>query len=248
MPEREYFERERERERERGPGDRRPEGERNQEPRRGDDRSRGGQSMWDRGSGGSGGGDDVYRGKGNAFSYTGNEYQTYQRGGSGSEGGSGEDQSYGPPRDLSDRGGGTGIRENERERDRSRGGQQDRRMGGGSSGAGGTSSDWSGGRSSNQASRGSFAGKGPKGYQRSDERIREEINERLTAHPEIDATEIDVQVQSCEVVLTGTVEDRHAKRLAEDVAENVPGVKDVRNNIRVQRSDPGNAPQDIPRY
>lgn len=51
--------------------------------------------------------------RGNEFSTTGNRYQTYQRGGSGSEGGSSEDQSYGPARDLSERGGGTGIRENE---------------------------------------------------------------------------------------------------------------------------------------
>jgi hypothetical protein len=83
--------------------------------------------------------------------------------------------------------------------------------------------------------RGRFAGRGPKGWQRSDERIREDINERLTDHPHIDASEIEVQVQSGEVTLTGTVDERHAKRLAEDIAESVSGVREVHNNIRIQQ-------------
>jgi len=81
---------------------------------------------------------------------------------------------------------------------------------------------------------GRHAGRGPKGYQRSDDRIREDINEHLTQHPDIDATEIDVNVQNGEVTLTGTVDHRHTKRLAEDVAENVSGVREVHNQIRVQ--------------
>jgi hypothetical protein len=82
--------------------------------------------------------------------------------------------------------------------------------------------------------RGRFAGRGPKSWQRSDDRIREDINERLTDHPQIDASEIEVQVKNGEVTLTGTVDERQAKRMAEDIAENVSGVKDVHNNIRVQ--------------
>ena len=82
---------------------------------------------------------------------------------------------------------------------------------------------------------GQFAGRGPKGYTRSDERIREDINERLTDHPDIDASEIEVQVQNGEVVLRGTVDERHTKHLAEDLASRVFGVKDVRNEIRVNR-------------
>lgn len=80
---------------------------------------------------------------------------------------------------------------------------------------------------------GRFTGKGPKGYRRSDERIQEDINERLTMHPDIDATEIEVRVQSGEVTLTGSVDERHTKRLAEDIAESVFGVKEVQNQIRV---------------
>ena len=84
---------------------------------------------------------------------------------------------------------------------------------------------------------GKFAGKGPKNFRRSDERIREDVCQRLTDHPAVDASEIEVAVQEGEVTLTGTVEDRRMKRLAEDVAGESPGVRDVHNQIRaVQRS------------
>jgi osmotically-inducible protein OsmY len=168
-------------------------------------------------------------------------YENYQRGASGSEGGYGTEQSYGSTRDFSNRGGGTGQRESERWRSRDR----DTRDDYGSSGFAGTGmgSGWAGGmgtytgRGMQTGERGRFAGRGPKGWRRSDERIREDINERLTAHPDIDATEIDVQVRECEVTLLGTVEDRSSKRMAEELAENVAGVKEVHNNIRIQRSE-----------
>lgn len=83
--------------------------------------------------------------------------------------------------------------------------------------------------------RGRFVGRGPKGYRRTDERIQEEINEQLTRHPEIDASEVEVSVKNGEVTLSGTVDDRHAKRLAEDIAEECTGVTEVKNNLRVQR-------------
>jgi len=82
---------------------------------------------------------------------------------------------------------------------------------------------------------GSHAGRGPKGYKRSDERIQEDVSEALSQHPEIDASEIEVKVSNGEVTLSGTVTDRNFKRMAEDVAERSSGVQDVRNDIRVQR-------------
>lgn len=82
---------------------------------------------------------------------------------------------------------------------------------------------------------GQFTGRGPKGYRRSDERIQEDICERLTRHPDIDASEIEIRVKDGEVTLTGTVDQRHCKRMAEDIAENISGVRDVRNEIRVQQ-------------
>jgi hypothetical protein len=86
---------------------------------------------------------------------------------------------------------------------------------------------------------GSHRGKGPKGYQRSDERIHEDVSERLTQHSEIDASNIEVKVQQGEVTLTGTASDRNAKRMAEDVVESVSGVKEVTNQIRVSQSQSG---------
>lgn len=82
----------------------------------------------------------------------------------------------------------------------------------------------------------SYAGRGPKGYKRSDERIREDVSEALTRSHDVDATNIEVAVNDGIVTLTGSVDDRHAKRMAEDVAQDASGVRDVQNQLRVQPS------------
>src|SRR5262245_2303855 len=82
---------------------------------------------------------------------------------------------------------------------------------------------------------GPYAGRGPKGYQRSDERIKEDLCERLTQHGEIDASEIEVKVSNREITLTGAVPSRQAKRMAEDLAEAVSGITDVHNQLRVSQ-------------
>jgi osmotically-inducible protein OsmY len=84
--------------------------------------------------------------------------------------------------------------------------------------------------------RNSHKGRGPKNYTRSDERIKEDVNDRLSDDPWVDASEIDVTVSNGEVTLTGTVNDRSDKRRAEDLAEAVSGVKNVENRIRVQQT------------
>ena len=89
--------------------------------------------------------------------------------------------------------------------------------------------------------RGEHQGRGPRGYQRSDDRIREDINERLTDDAMIDASEIEVAVQNREVTLTGTVRDRNEKRRAEDIAEAVTGVAHVQNNLRIGQRQGGHA-------
>jgi hypothetical protein len=99
----------------------------------------------------------------------------------------------------------------------------------------GTSSGFGMGQGQGQGyQRGQFSGRGPKGYRRSDDRIREDVSEELTRHPDVDASEIEVKVENCEVTLTGTVDHRHSKRLAEDLAERVSGVTEVHNQIRVK--------------
>jgi osmotically-inducible protein OsmY len=93
-------------------------------------------------------------------------------------------------------------------------------------------------RSRDRQMNGQHKGKGPKNYSRSDDRIKEDVNDRLSDDPFIDATEIDVTVSNGEVTLTGTVDHRSTKRRAEDLAESVSGVKNVENRIRVgQPSD-----------
>ena len=82
---------------------------------------------------------------------------------------------------------------------------------------------------------GMHRGRGPKGYQRSDARITEDVNDRLTEDPHVDASEIEVRVENREVTLTGTVNSRFEKRHAEDLAESVSGVTHVQNNLRVQQ-------------
>jgi hypothetical protein len=88
--------------------------------------------------------------------------------------------------------------------------------------------------SGNRGARGRYTGRGPKGYQRSDERIRETVSEALARDGELDASEIEVSVEGGEVTLQGSVPNRWSKRLAEDLAQDLPGVKELHNRLRVQ--------------
>ena len=81
--------------------------------------------------------------------------------------------------------------------------------------------------------RGRFRGRGPRGYSRSDDRIREDVCDRLTDDPWIDASDIEVRVQNGEVTLTGFVHERQDKRFAEDLVDDLPGVREVHNQLRV---------------
>lgn len=87
---------------------------------------------------------------------------------------------------------------------------------------------------------GNYIGRGPKNYKRCDDRVCEDVCLRLADDPDLDASEIEVEVKDGEVTLSGTVEDRRAKRLAEDLIVDVSGVSDVHNRIRIQpRHDEG---------
>ena len=80
-----------------------------------------------------------------------------------------------------------------------------------------------------------YKGKGPRNYSRLDERIYDDICERLTRHPLIDASFVEVQVLNGEATLTGEVLDRRMKNMIEDVLDEVSGVKEINNNLRVNR-------------
>jgi osmotically-inducible protein OsmY len=111
------------------------------------------------------------------------------------------------------------------------------RFGSESSDFGGERGSWGGlGRRSES---GQFAGRGPKNYRRSDQRIQEEVCDRLTSDPQVDASEIQVSVKDGEITLEGTVGERRMKRLAEDCAESVAGVNQVHNRLRVEEEGAG---------
>ena len=110
---------------------------------------------------------------------------------------------------------------------------------------------WFGDRNAGQRRRGdevqagAHRGRGPRDYRRSDERIREDVNERLTDDPYLDATDVLVSVSDGEVTLSGHVAAREDKRRAERLAEDVAGVKDVQNNVRLRPTEgplPSGAP------
>ena len=73
--------------------------------------------------------------------------------------------------------------------------------------------------------------------QRPDERIQDDVSERLAAEPRLDASQIQVTVTDGEVTLAGTVDGPETRRRAEDIVASAPGVRSVINNLRV--SQPG---------
>jgi hypothetical protein len=95
------------------------------------------------------------------------------------------------------------------------------------------SEHYGGGGMSNAFEYGEHTGKGPKGYSRSDERIRDDVCEALTQHGEIDASDVEVKVHAGAVTLTGTVDSRVTKQLAEEAIERLAGVKEVINRLKV---------------
>lgn len=87
-----------------------------------------------------------------------------------------------------------------------------------------------------------FRGRGPKGYARSDDRIAEDVNDRLTDDRFLDASDIEVSVEASEVKLDGVVTSRSDKRRAEDIADDVSGVVNVQNNLRIRSTEASSQP------
>jgi hypothetical protein len=95
-------------------------------------------------------------------------------------------------------------------------------------------------------SAGPHAGRGPRNYRRPDERIREDVCDVLCDHGWVDASEIDVTVQTGEVTLSGVVRERQQKRMAEEAVEQVTGVRDVHNQLRVSPGGSDQEPRERP--
>jgi osmotically-inducible protein OsmY len=98
----------------------------------------------------------------------------------------------------------------------------------------------SGGKSPDQTRSGSSppgVEPGLRGRRRPDESLAREIHEILTKDPELDATNVEVEVESGAVTLTGIVESSDAKLLAEELVESITGVREVHNRLRVARDE-----------
>ena len=78
---------------------------------------------------------------------------------------------------------------------------------------------------------------GPRGRRKSDESLAQEIREILTADPELEVTDIEVEVEGGAVTLRGVVVDSDARLLAEELVETLAGVLDVHNRLRMKREE-----------
>jgi hypothetical protein len=88
----------------------------------------------------------------------------------------------------------------------------------------------------------SYRGRGPKDYVRSDERLREIICEHLTDDPDIDASDIGIEVRNLHVRLTGSIEDRELKQEVEALIERIGGVRGIDNQLRTRSAQPRTFP------
>ena len=84
-------------------------------------------------------------------------------------------------------------------------------------------------------------GKGPKGFKRSDDRVKEDVSEALYRDPDIDASDVEVEVKDGTVFLKGSVESRQIKRAAENCVDHLTGVEDVRNELTIRKIAPSSS-------
>jgi len=108
-------------------------------------------------------------------------------------------------------------------------------------------SSWFGDRDAERRRELDHRGRGPKGYQRSDSRVQDDVSDRLADDSYLDASNIEVTVSNGEVTLAGSVDSRNARRRAEDLAEQVSGVSYVQNNLRVGSLQSGRSAADSTR-
>jgi hypothetical protein len=76
---------------------------------------------------------------------------------------------------------------------------------------------------------------GPKNYTRGDDRIRDEVCDRLWQAGGIDTSDVEVSVAKGEITLSGSVPERPMKYAIEDICDHVGGVVEIHNQLRVRR-------------
>lgn len=103
------------------------------------------------------------------------------------------------------------------------------------SGFSGTNEDDSWNKRKDHQDQTNFSGYGPRGYKRSDDRLYEDVCETLMKNRNVDASHISVKVSEGLVVLSGKVQSRKMKKLAESLIEDLPGVQDIRNELMIYK-------------
>lgn len=81
--------------------------------------------------------------------------------------------------------------------------------------------------------------RGPKGYKRSDDRLKEDLSEKLHHAYDIDSSDVEIDVKNGEITLSGTVPSREMRYRLEHLADGVVGVNDIHNNVKVKRETMG---------
>ena len=74
----------------------------------------------------------------------------------------------------------------------------------------------------------------PRGLRRTDEEIKEEINTLLNQGGQVDDTDIQVDVKDGVVTLSGNARSPLEMRAAQGMAENVLGVLEVNNQLKIK--------------
>ncbi|HYG01427.1 MAG TPA: BON domain-containing protein [Chryseosolibacter sp.] len=75
--------------------------------------------------------------------------------------------------------------------------------------------------------------RGPEGYRRSDQRIREVITDLLTSEDDLDTSDFEVRVNEASVTLQGYIPDDASRRRINEVIERVPGIRKVNDELRI---------------
>jgi len=86
------------------------------------------------------------------------------------------------------------------------------------------------------SSKGRFSGTTPKNFKRSDERIYDEICDRLSQGGHFDVSDVEIKVEDGEVTLEGSLDNRSDKHRIEMLADSVMGVKEITNQIKIKNT------------
>lgn len=84
---------------------------------------------------------------------------------------------------------------------------------------------------------GPYSGLGPVNYDSAGDPLGQEVYERLAQHGHVDATHIEIVIDSGEVLLEGFVDSETTKRLVEEAVQNLEGVSGVQNLLQVRPND-----------